>query len=268
MSNLVSRIVFGVPLAIGALLLIKVGGWALVALGVAAVLIGCHELYGMARRHRPMVIAGHLAAAGMVVGAHWSGIDWALLPLPMALFASFLLAAGVSMRESATVSIAVTMLGPAYIGLGMASLVLLRDYGSDETGFNVLLAVVLGTWASDIFAYFGGRAFGRHKLAPAISPKKTVEGFLFGLVFGALAVWWTLYAVEKHVSHTQAAILGIVVALISPFGDLFESFLKRDLGVKDSGTLLGGHGGVLDRIDALLFAGPAAYIVLDLMAKV
>ena len=138
----------------------------------------------------------------------------------------------------------------------------------NDFGFNILLAVMLGTWASDIFAYFGGRFFGRRRLAPAISPKKTVEGFVIGLVFGALAVWWTLYAIEDHVTHVQAAVLGIVVALVAPFGDLFESFLKRDLGVKDSGRLLGGHGGVLDRIDAMLFAFPAAWIALDLMSRV
>jgi phosphatidate cytidylyltransferase len=268
MTNLVSRVVFGVPLAALALLAVWRGGWALVALGTVAALVGCHELFTMARPLRPMVIAGTLGSVGMVVGAHLGGIAWALLPIPIALLAAFLMAAGVAMRESATVSVAVTMLGPAYLGVGLASLVLLRDAGTDRTGFNVLLAVVLGTWASDIFAYFGGRAFGRHKLAPMISPKKTVEGFLVGLLFGALTVWWTLYAIEKHITHMQAAVLGIVVAVVSPFGDLFESFLKRDLAVKDSGRLLGGHGGVLDRIDALLFAGPAAYITLDLVGRI
>ncbi len=268
MTNLISRVVFGVPLAAVALLAIWRGGWAMVAFAGVAAVIGCHELFVMARPLRPMVIAGTLGSLGMVVGAHAGGLAWALLPIPIALVAAFLMAAGVAMRESATVSVAVTLLGPAYVGVGLASLVLLRDAGADATGYNVLLAVVLGTWASDIFAYFGGRAIGRHKLAPAISPKKTVEGFLVGLVFGALTVWWTLYAVERHITHTQAAILGVVVALVSPFGDLFESFLKRDLSVKDSGRLLGGHGGVLDRIDALLFAGPAAYITLDLIGRV
>ena len=268
MSNLVNRVLIAVPLAGVSLGLIWKGGWWLVVLGVVAVALGCHELYVMARTLRPMVIAGQAGAVAIVIGAHWGGPAWAVLPLPVTLLVSFLLAAAVSMRASATVSIAITMLGPLYVGLGVGSLALLRDIGSNTLGFNILLAVVLGTWASDIFAYFGGRMFGRRKLAPAISPKKTVEGFLIGLVLGALVVWWTLYAIEKHVTHTQAAILGIVVALVAPFGDLFESFLKRDLGVKDSGSLLGGHGGVLDRIDALLLAGPAAYLTLDLMGRV
>jgi phosphatidate cytidylyltransferase len=244
------------------------GGWAVAAFAAVAGAIGCHELYGMARVHRPMVIAGHVGTLIAILGALAAGVEWALAALPITLLVSFILAAGVSMRESAIVSIAVTMLGPLWIGLGLASLVLLRETGSDDLGFNLLLAVLLGTWASDIFAYFGGRLLGRHRLAPAISPKKTVEGFVIGVVFGAVVVWWTLYEVQDVITLRQAAVLGIVVAFVAPFGDLFESFLKRDLGVKDSGRLLGGHGGVLDRVDAMLFACPAAWITLDIMTRV
>ena len=127
------------------------------------------------------------------------------------------------------------------------------------------LAVMLGTWASDIFAYFGGRLLGRHRLAPAISPKKTVEGFVIGLAAGIFTTWVTLY--REGFTNPQALLVGVGVALAAPLGDLFESFLKRDLGVKDSGTLLAGHGGVLDRIDALLFAGPAALAIVALLGK-
>ena len=141
-----------------------------------------------------------------------------------------------------------------------------RDTPPNDFGFNLLLAVLLGTWASDIFAYFGGRLFGRHRLAPAISPKKTVEGFVIGLVVRHLTIW--CHALRRGLHAPAGRSCGIGVALAAPLGDLFESFLKRDLGVKDSGTLLAGHGGVLDRIDALLFAFPAAWIVLDLMSRV
>jgi phosphatidate cytidylyltransferase len=133
----------------------------------------------------------------------------------------------------------------------------------DDYGLNLVLATLLGVWASDIFAYAGGRAYGRRKLAPAISPGKTVEGFLTGLVLGTAVVWFTLYG--RAWDRARRSSSGVVVCLASPLGDLFESFLKRDLGVKDSGRTLGAHGGVLDRIDALLFAGPAAWITLDLL---
>ena len=132
--------------------------------------------------------------------------------------------------------------------------------GPNHFGFNVLLAVLIGTWASDIFAYFGGRLFGKRRLAPAISPNKTVEGFLIGLVFGTAAGWLTLY--DQDLTRLQALEVALAIALAGPLGDLFESFVKRDLNVKDSGTLLGGHGGVLDRIDALLFSSAAAYFTL------
>jgi phosphatidate cytidylyltransferase len=175
--------------------------------------------------------------------------------------------AGASLRESALGSISVTTFGALYVGGGIASLVALRglDGTGEHFGFNLVLAVLLGTWASDIFAYFGGRLFGRHRLAPAISPNKTVEGFVIGLAACIFTTWVTLY--RQGFTNQQALLIGAGVALAAPLGDLFESFLKRDLGVKDSGTLLAGHGGVLDRIDALLFAGPAALAIVALLGK-
>jgi phosphatidate cytidylyltransferase len=268
MPELVNRIVIALPLAVLAIAAVYQGGWFVVVFAVLAGMFAVHELFQMARTTRPMAIAGQLGTLIAIVGAHWAGVEWVVAAMPITLLIAFVLAAAVSMKESATVSIAVTLLAPIWIGVGLASLVLLRDLDPNDFGLNILFAVLLGTWASDIFAYFGGRLFGRRRLAPAISPKKTVEGFLIGFVFGAVTVWWTLYAIEDHVTHLQAAVLGIVVALIAPLGDLFESFVKRDLGVKDSGRLLGGHGGVLDRIDAMLFAFPAAWITLDLMSRV
>ena len=264
MSPLVNRIVIGVPLAVGMLAALWVGGTALAIVGIVFALLGLDELYRMGRRYRPIVIAGHAGGLGIVAGAHWGGIEWMLLPIPLTLLVTFLLTAMVAGRESATVSIALTLLGPCWIALGIGFLILLRNVGPDDDyGLNLVLATLLGVWASDIFAYAGGRAYGRRKLAPAISPGKTVEGFLTGLVLGTAVVWFTLYG--QGVGQGEALVVGVVVCLASPLGDLFESFLKRDLGVKDSGRTLGAHGGVLDRIDALLFAGPAAWITLDLL---
>jgi phosphatidate cytidylyltransferase len=261
-GNLASRVLVVALLAPPALAAMYVGGWLLVALAMLAAALGLDEFYRMTRAHRPIVIAGQVGAAAVIIGAHSGGIAWALLPLPLLLLVTFLLAAMVAMRESATVSVAVTVLGVVWIGGGAAALVLLRDV--PDIGGDLLFAVVLGTWASDIFAYFGGRAVGRHRLAPAISPKKTVEGFVIGVACGALTVWWVLY---EKVDRLDAAVIGVAVAFAAPWGDLFESFVKRDLGVKDSGTLLGGHGGVLDRVDALLFSAPAALVALDLTGR-
>ena len=124
--------------------------------------------------------------------------------------------------------------------------------------------MLLGVWASDIFAYLGGRLFGRRKLAGLISPNKTVEGLVAGLMLGTAV--GLLHALRPAARPTRSrrctrSELALAVAVAAPVGDLFESYLKRDAGVKDTGSLLGGHGGVLDRIDALLLAAPAAYFV-------
>jgi phosphatidate cytidylyltransferase len=155
----------------------------------------------------------------------------------------------------------VTVLGTAWIGFGLGCVLLLRD--TPEFGFVVSLAVLLAIFAGDTAAYFGGRALGRHKLAPAISPGKTWEGFVFGTLAAVLVVFVALYEDrQEFLTIGQSLLLGVVVALAAPLGDLFESMLKRDMGVKDSGRLLAGHGGVLDRIDAILFAFPAAYFAV------
>ena len=125
------------------------------------------------------------------------------------------------------------------------------------------MAVLFSVFAADTAAYFVGRTLGRRKLAPSISPGKTWEGFVAGVVAGTVVAFLILYRDhEDFLSIPQSLTLGAVVALASVAGDLFESAVKRDLQVKDSGSLLGGHGGMLDRLDALLFAGPAAFYVI------
>jgi phosphatidate cytidylyltransferase len=162
-------------------------------------------------------------------------------------------------RQSATVAIASTVLGAGWIGLCLGHLLLLRaipDNGRLAT-FTVLLAV----WAGDIGAFFAGRMIGRHKLAPTLSPGKTWEGFLFGTAATVFVTFVALYK-QDYLSIGQSILLGLVIAITGPVGDLFESALKRDMQVKDTGRLLAAHGGVLDRIDSLLFASVAAYYML------
>ncbi len=127
----------------------------------------------------------------------------------------------------------------------------------------LLFTVLLTVWAADTFAYFGGRLLGRHKLAPRLSPGKTWEGFVVGSAAGVFVSFIALYDTrDTYLTIWEAVVLGIVVVLAAAIGDLFESALKRDLEVKDTGRLLGGHGGVLDRVDSLLFAGIAAYYLV------
>jgi phosphatidate cytidylyltransferase len=216
----------------------------------------------MARGHRPVVIAGHVGAVLVVLGAGFGGVEGMVLALAPVLLLAFVLAAAAPVGGgSSLTSIAVTMLGVVWIGVGLGAVVILRD-GS----FDLVLAVLAGTWAADIGAYAVGRMVGRRRLAPAISPGKTVEGFVGGVVAGTVVVWWILYG--QGIGTLEALVVGVAVAITGPFGDLFESFLKRDVGVKDSGRLLAGHGGVLDRIDAMLITAPVALLVLWVIARV
>lgn len=167
-------------------------------------------------------------------------------------------------RESAVANPAVTVFGAAYIGWAVGLILLLRGLGGPDAGLGHVITVLLTVWANDIGAYFIGTAFGRHKLMPEVSPNKSVEGALAGLVagvcvgvgaraLGAAFGWW------PQVPIVHAVALSLAVGVAGQAGDLAESAMKRNAHVKDSGTFLPGHGGVLDRIDSVLFAIPVAY---------
>ena len=131
-------------------------------------------------------------------------------------------------------------------------------------GDKIVIVVLVGTFVGDTGAYLGGRVFGTRRLAPRISPNKTVEGLAFGLLFAIGAVWFAgLYA--DWLSGVHALILGAAVAVAAPLGDLFESYLKRDAGTKDTGRLFGPHGGALDRLDATLFTAVVGFYVWQAM---
>jgi phosphatidate cytidylyltransferase len=254
MSAFWSRILVsaaGIPLV---LWLVYLGGWPMFGLAAVAALIALHELYWMTRTLRPVVLAGYLGALAALLGATLGGADWALAGLMSTLVFAFVIKGGVS-----TVSVSVTVLGVAWIGLGLAHALLLRDI--DEHGALAVFTVLLAVWAGDAGAYFIGLLFGRHKLAPTVSPGKTWEGLIAGIVATIGVTFLALYE-ANFLSIPESLVLGVVIAIAAPLGDLFESALKRDAEVKDSGRLLAGHGGVLDRIDALLFAWVAAYYVV------
>lgn len=166
--------------------------------------------------------------------------------------------------------IAVSVMGVFYIGWGFLHLLLLRNYapetlvqtfaGEMSLGAAFLWVMFLGTWSSDTFAYFAGYAFGKHKMAPVISPKKTIEGFIGGLI-GTTAV---VTALGTHLGMPALSMagLGVAICVLATLGDLVESVVKRYTGIKDSGTLIPGHGGVLDRFDSVLFTAPLVYYFL------
>ena len=200
----------------------------------------------MTRTLRPVVLAGYLGAIATLLGAELGGTNWALAGVFATLAFAFVFKGAASAS-----GVGVTLLGVGWIGLGLAYALLLRDI--DEHGVLALYTVVLAVWAGDAAAYFIGLLFGRHKLAPTVSPGKTWEGLAAGTVATIAVAFIALYK-QSFLSIPESLVLGLAIAIAAPLGDLFESALKRDADVKDSGRLLGGHGGVLDRIDALLFA--------------
>jgi phosphatidate cytidylyltransferase len=236
------------------------GSWALFALAAAGALFALHELYQMARTLRPLVLAGYGGALAAVLGASLGGAEWMLGGFTLTLLLAFLFAAVSETRQSTTVAVAATVLGAAWIGLGLGFLILVRDLEPD--GRLVLITVLVTVFVADTFAYLGGRLAGRHRMAPGISPGKTWEGFVAGIVGGVLATYLALNQEPIEIDGWEAFFLGGVIVLAAVGGDLFESMVKRDLGVKDSGRILLGHGGILDRIDSIVFAAPAAYFAV------
>jgi phosphatidate cytidylyltransferase len=261
MSPFWSRILISVvllPLVIG---LVYLGGWWLFGLTLVAGLIALHELYTMGRNLKPLVLAGYLGFVLALLGAEVGDVPWMAGGVLLTFFFAFLSFTLSHERPSATASFGVTVLGAVWVGTGLGCLLLLRDI--PDYGFWAVIAVLFTVFAADTAAFFVGRTLGRRRMAPVISPGKTWEGLLAGVVAGMLAAFLILYKDrDDFLTVPETLALGAAVVLASVCGDLFESALKRDLSVKDSGRLLGGHGGMLDRLDALLWAGPVAFYVI------
>lgn len=230
---------------------------------IALILLGwvcLHEFFVMFEEAHPARLAAFAALPAILLAAQYGGLQQIFLMLALAVPVVFLTAVFQSHPGGAR-SIAFTLMGIYYIGIALAFGVLLRGL---PNGDGIVVSVLIGTFVGDSFAYLGGRAVGKHKLAPAISPNKTIEGLVIGIAFGVLAVWFAgVY--QGFITGLQALLLGFAVCAIAPLGDLFESYLKRDAGKKDTGSLFGAHGGALDRLDAVLFTGVAGYFVWSAM---
>lgn len=270
MTNLASRVltgVVGIPLMLG---LVWAGGWPFAALCAAVALVGSLEYAALWRAANLRVDAHALVAANvMLVGAAGLGAR-ALLPTFSGLVLLILSYYVIRHRHLDIQGAMVSLGGLVYLGWLLAHWVLLRGQAGPvwppaaDPGLMRMLFAILCTWATDSGAYFGGRALGRHKLAPALSPGKTVEGLLVGSA--ASAAVGALLSGDAGWTVTFGALLGVLVAMAGHLGDLTESALKRHAGVKDSGTLLPGHGGVLDRFDSMLWTVILVYYLGGLAA--
>jgi phosphatidate cytidylyltransferase len=252
-----TRIITGVVLAVLAVVVVVHGGLVFFAIMLALALLGLNEFYRLTRLYRPLPLAGFLGVALMAAMAWFSSPVAVFGALCAGVLFTALLGLLAGPKRGVTVRMAVTLLGMLYIGLGFSAVLLMRRL---DIGTAAVLTVVFGTWAGDTMAYFTGRFFGATPMAPVLSPKKTWEGFAGGAISTVvLVVFIGLYT---PLGPGQSVILGAVIAVAGPLGDLFESLVKRDVQIKDSGRGIPGHGGVLDRFDALIFASVASYFVL------
>jgi phosphatidate cytidylyltransferase len=257
-SDIASRVLFALPLIALALFLVVEGG-PVFAGGLFA--LGCvclHELYGMYERAGPVRLAGFLALAGLLAAALYGDPAHPAQVL-LATVAALPVLFGLTLvqRHPSVGGMALTLLGIYWIGFGLAHAVLLRRLPHGE---GIVIDVLVGTFLGDTGAYLGGRLFGRRPLAPNISPNKTFEGLAIGMACAVLGVWFA-GRYQDWLPGSHALVLGLGIAVFAPIGDLFESFVKRQAGTKDTGSLLGAHGGVLDRLDAVLFAAVVGYYI-------
>jgi phosphatidate cytidylyltransferase len=256
-SDLLARVAVGVPAAFLAVFFDDLGGlaWALLMIGLGAVCL--HELYRLLHRWRPVAAVGFAALTAMVLVALYDHSYDVLLAGMVAVPVTFL---GVLLRghRGMTVSVAGTLLGIYWVAFAFAHAVLLRQL---PHGGGVMIDVMVGTFLADTGAYVGGRLFGHRPLAPEVSPHKTVEGLVCGMLVAIVAVFVAGLFQSTWLTQSDALALGAAIAVLGPLGDLFESVVKRDAGTKDAGGLFGAHGGALDRLDAVIFTVVAAYYI-------
>jgi phosphatidate cytidylyltransferase len=248
-----------------ALVLVAIGGvWfanapVFFALAFGLTVLATEELLKLAYASRidlPVTACRFATALVICCSAFSGGLEAGLL-------SAFVAVAAASLGSwrggpDALATVAVALFPALYVALPIAAMVGIRVHGGPPALFLLMLTVMV----SDTAQYYSGRALGRRPLAPLVSPKKTIEGAIGGFVFGGavftiVGAWWM-----PGTPAPFRAVLGVTIVALGIAGDLFESMLKRSAGVKDSSALIPGHGGVLDRIDALLFAAPVYYIVL------
>ncbi|MBW8826444.1 MAG: phosphatidate cytidylyltransferase [Acidobacteria bacterium] len=256
----------GLGLIVITLVLFKIGPAAAMVLVTAVLLAAAAELFGSLQQsgYQPATLLGLVATGGLALGSYWKGETAMPLVLALAVIVTLLWYLTGVTRQNPTMNAGVTLLGIGQIGVlgSFAALILtLPD------GIGILLGVIVAVVANDIGALVVGQQMGRAPVAPNVSPNKTLEGLVGGGVFSiVLSVLLLSMLLSLTPWDTGSAFaLGVVVAIAAPLGDLCESMVKRDLGIKDMGSFLPGHGGVLDRFDALLFCLPATYYLCRLL---
>ncbi len=267
MNELLKRILFAVPAALLFIYITWLGGWYF---NLFVIIIGFFIQQEVMRL---------MSSAGTPTDPYFPytiGLWVMLFPvLPYAfeiglvILLLFIAIQTFNKSEESITQLSSTFFAGLYAPIGLLCLMLIRAIGTHEIGFLLTIATVLMVWGSDVFAYFGGKSFGKNKLAPLISPNKTWEGFFSGYLgcFVGLSIAISAVPYETDFTLKIALLLILLVGTFGPIGDLIESKMKRKAGVKDSSSILPGHGGFFDRFDALLLVAPAVYIYLKFIQE-
>lgn len=271
-NNLITRIIvalFGIPL----LVFISVAGK--IPFLIFALVIGLVSFFEFSkivskRRFLPNQFAGFISIALIIINSFYRFIDFELLVL--IIIPVILLSELFRRKESSIANVSTTLLGIFYIGLFSSALVLIREYYSyshflyDQGGY-LIIAVFVTIWVCDSAAYFIGSATGKHKVLPRVSPNKSWEGAAAGFIFSIITMFVAQSVVLSFLTITDAMVIGFIVGTLGQAGDFVESQIKRDANVKDSSSLIPGHGGILDRFDSLLFSAPIIYLYLKFFVE-
>jgi phosphatidate cytidylyltransferase len=264
-ANVGVRIATGIAAAVIALVLFALGTVPALILCIVVVTFAAGECFGVLRRagYHPATLLGLVGTVALMIAAYTKGASAIPLVLVLIVVFTFLWYLFGVEKGAPVAGSAATLLTVGWISLlgSFAALLLAPSNFPDRHGIAFLLGAVIATVANDVGGLVVGGWLGRHPLAPSISPNKTWEGWVGGLVLSVVVSAALVGAIHPW-TPGKAAVLGLVVAVVAPIGDLAESLLKRDLHIKDMGTLLPGHGGVLDRVDALLFVLPATYYLV------
>jgi phosphatidate cytidylyltransferase len=256
-SDLGARVLAAIPAILFAIFIVSQGG-TIFAVGISLLAVmACAELFRMMRRPRPPIVAGYLLVIALVFAARFGDREQVLLLVVISVPVVFFFTLLRPQFENASWAMSVVFLAVVWIGLAFAHAMLLRKL---PHGGGLVLDTLIGTFLGDTGAYFAGRTWGRTRLSPRISPNKTVEGLVGGIVVATFAFWFA-GTYQDWLNGIDALVIGAAVAIAAPIGDLFESLIKRDNAVKDTGRVFGAHGGVLDRLDAVMFTVVTAYYV-------
>jgi phosphatidate cytidylyltransferase len=265
LNNTAIRIIVSV-IAIPVILFAAIAGNGyFLAFTLVLAILGYGEFIEFARKKSSfsLVVSGYATVIALVANAYFHAVDYYVIII-VSLIVTMLVELFRN-KQSAINNLGATFLGILYVGILFSSLVELRQVYNGleyERGGYLIIAILATIWICDSAAYFGGTLLGKHKLFPRVSPKKSWEGAIFGFSFAIFAVVIAHNTIVTFLSSWDAIIIGIIVGTIGQMGDLVESLLKRDAGIKDSSHLIPGHGGMLDRFDSLLFVAPVVLLYI------